>query len=39
VWLIAPAAATSLAVRPKNVFAPVAITTPRIAPCFTTLPE
>jgi hypothetical protein len=38
-WLMAPAPATSLAVRPKNVWAPVAMTTPCISPCLTTLPE
>ena len=38
-WLAAPAPATSLAVRPKNVFEPVAMTTASISPCLTTLPE
>ena len=38
-WLTAPAPATSLAVRPKKVVPPVAMTTPVISPCLTTLPE
>src|SRR5262249_34048674 len=38
-WLMAPAPATSLAVRPKKVLAPVAMTTPCISPCLTMLPE
>ncbi len=38
-WLTEPAPATSLAVLPKKVLAPVAMTTPSISPCFTTLPE
>src|SRR5277367_2036401 len=38
-WLTAPAPATNLAVRPKNVFEPVAMTTASISPCLTTLPE
>jgi hypothetical protein len=38
-WLTAPAPATSLAVRPKKVLVPVAMTTASISPCLTTLPE
>ena len=38
-WLTEPAPATSLAVRPKKVLAPVPMTTPSISPCLTTLPE
>ena len=37
-WLVAPAP-TSLAVRPKKVWPPVAMTTPVISPCFTIEPE
>jgi hypothetical protein len=38
-WLTAPAPATSFAVRPKKVSAPVAMTTPCMSPCLTMLPE
>ena len=34
-----PAPATSFAVRPKNVFAPVAVITAVISPCLTIEPE
>ena len=38
-WLAVPAPATSLAVRPKKVWPPVAMTTPSISPCLTIEPE
>src|SRR5947208_7723060 len=38
-WETLPAVATNFAVRPKNVFAPVAVITATISPCLTTEPE
>ena len=38
-WLVAPAEATSWAVRPKKVFTPVPVTRASISPCLATLPE
>ncbi len=38
-WDTAPASPTNLAVRPKNVLAPVPVTNATISPCFATEPE